>query len=94
MGCGMPLWASVGLVEGNRTGRDVGAEWLPDALERLQGLALRNFANHLLWEADPDCVLLRERFHHLRPDEQTALALFAGMMGGSAHQRCAGGTLP
>ncbi|MDW8425243.1 MAG: alpha-galactosidase [Meiothermus sp.] len=83
MGCGMPLWASVGLVEGNRTGRDVGAEWLPDALERLHGLALRNFANHLLWEADPDCVLLRERYHHLRPDEQTALALFAGMMGGA-----------
>ncbi len=83
MGCGMPLWASVGLVEGNRTGRDVGAEWPPDALERLQGLALRNFANHLLWEADPDCVLLRERFHHLRSEEQTALALFAGMLGGA-----------
>jgi hypothetical protein len=82
VGCGMPLWASVGLVEGNRTGRDVGAEWLPDTYERLHGLALRNFANHLLWEADPDCVLLRERFHHLSEKEQIGLALFSGMMGG------------
>lgn len=82
MGCGMPLWASVGLVDGNRTGRDVGADWLLDTYERLYGLALRNFSNHLLWEADPDCVLLRERFHHLSEREQTSLALFFGMMGG------------
>ncbi len=82
VGCGMPLWASVGLVDGNRIGRDVGAEWLPDTYERLYGLALRNFGNHLLWEADPDCVLLRERFHYLSEQEQTGLALFFGMMGG------------
>ncbi|WP_299431091.1 glycoside hydrolase family 36 protein [uncultured Meiothermus sp.] len=83
MGCGMPLWASVGLVDGIRTGRDVGADWLPDAYERLYGLALRNFGNHLLWEADPDCLLLRQHFHHLSHEEQTSLALFAGMMGGA-----------
>ncbi len=83
MGCGMPLWASVGLVDGNRTGRDVGADWLPDTYQRLYGLALRNFGNHQLWEADPDCVLLRERFHQLSEKEQTGLALFFGMMGGA-----------
>ncbi|RIH87438.1 Alpha-galactosidase [Calidithermus terrae] len=82
VGCGAPLWPSVGLVDGIRTGRDVGAEWPPDARERLHGLALRNFGNHLLWEADPDCVLLRERFHHLSPLEQESLARFAAMMGG------------
>lgn len=82
VGCGAPLWPSVGLVDGIRTGRDVGAEWPPDARKRLEGLALRNFGNHLLWEADPDCVLLRERFHHLSPLEQESLARFAAMMGG------------
>lgn len=82
VGCGAPLWPSVGLVDGIRTGRDVGAEWPPDARERLHGLALRNFGNHLLWEADPDCVLLRERFHHLSPLEQESLTRFAAMMGG------------
>jgi hypothetical protein len=44
--------------------------------------ACRNFANHILWQSDPDCVLVRERFHHLSEEEIKSLALYAGMTGG------------
>jgi alpha-galactosidase len=85
LGCGCPLWASVGLVDAVRIGRDVGVEWRGDNLSAqslLRDQATRNFANHLLWQADPDCILLRERFHHLTETEVKALAIYAGMSGG------------
>lgn len=82
LGCGCPLWASVGLVDAVRTGRDIGVEWLGGAQSLLRDQAARNFANHVLWQADPDCILLRERFHHLSDAEVRALAIYAGMTGG------------
>jgi alpha-galactosidase len=84
LGCGCPLWASVGLVDGVRIGRDVGVEWRGDlsAQSLLRDAAMRNFANHILWQADPDCILLRERFHHLTDAQLHSLALYAGMIGG------------
>jgi alpha-galactosidase len=65
LGCGCPLWAAVGLVEGIRIGNDVGVNWSGDLSGQslLRDLATRNFANHILWQVDPDCVLLRDRFH-------------------------------
>lgn len=87
LGCGCPLWASVGLVDGIRIGRDVGVRWrggedVHSAESLLRDQATRNFANHVLWEADPDCMLLRERFHHLTDVELRSLAIYAGMAGG------------
>lgn len=84
LGCGCPLWASVGLVDGVRIGRDVGVEWRGDlsAQSLLRDTGTRNFANHILWQADPDCILLRERFHHLTDAQLRSLALYAGMIGG------------
>lgn len=84
LGCGCPLWASVGLVDAVRTGRDVGVTWenSPAAPSPIRDQATRNFANHILWRGDPDCVLLRERFHHLTHKELRSLALYAGMCGG------------
>ena len=84
VGCGTPLWPGVGLMDAVRTGRDVGASWDTglDAAERLENLAVRNFGHGRLWQADPDCVLLRERFHHLTPGEVDTLALYSGMTGG------------
>lgn len=82
LGCGCPLWASVGLVDAIRTGKDVGVEWKQGAGALLEDLAARNFANGILWASDPDCILLRERFHHLAEKELEALALYAGMSGG------------
>jgi hypothetical protein len=84
LGCGYPLWASIGLVDAVRIGRDVGVTWGGDysAQSLLRDQACRNFANHILWQSDPDCVLLRERFHDLSEEEVKSLALYAGMAGG------------
>ncbi len=85
LGCGCPLWASVGLVDAVRIGRDVGVKWEGDSLAAqslLRDQATRNFGNHILWQTDPDCILLRERFHHLTDREIQSLALYAGMSGG------------
>ncbi len=83
-GCGCPLWASVGLVDAVRIGRDVGVTWHGDysAESLLRDLQSRNHAHRILWHADPDCVLLRDRFHHLTDDEVEALARFAAGSGG------------
>lgn len=84
LGCGCPLWASVGLVDAVRIGRDVGVAWSGDysAQSLLRDQACRNFANHILWQSDPDCVLLREQFHELSSEEVKSLAIYAGMAGG------------
>jgi alpha-galactosidase len=84
LGCGCPLWASIGLVDGVRIGRDVGVAWSGkfSAESLLRDQTSRNFANHILWQSDPDCVLLRERFHHLTAEEIKTLAIYAGMTGG------------
>ena len=84
LGCGCPLWASIGLVDGVRIGRDVGIAWSGDysAQSLLRDQSCRNFANHILWQSDPDCVLLRERFSDLSAEEIKSLALYAGMTGG------------
>lgn len=43
LGCGCPLWASVGLVEGVRTGRDASVAWGKGTELLLVNQALRNF---------------------------------------------------
>jgi alpha-galactosidase len=84
LGCGCPLWASVGLVDAIRIGQDVGVDWKGrlSAQSLLNDLATRNFANHLLWQGDPDCILLRDEHHNLTDNEVRSLALYAGMSGG------------
>jgi len=83
LGCGCPLFASIGLVDALRIGRDVGVEWRGDysAQSMLRDSMLRNFANGMFWRADPDCILLRERFHNLSDTEVRSLAIYAGMAG-------------
>lgn len=85
LGCGAPLWASVGLVDANRIGRDVGVQWSgPDqsAESLLRDQGTRRHANGILWQADPDCILLRDRFHDLSTAQVEALAHIAGDVGG------------
>jgi len=84
LGCGCPLWVTVGLVDGIRIGSDVGVSWRGhlSAESLLRDQASRNFANHILWQIDADCILLRERFHHLTETELRSLAIYAGMSGG------------
>jgi alpha-galactosidase len=84
LGCGCPLWASVGLVDAVRIGRDIGVSWHGEysAESLLRDQLTRNHASGILWQADPDCVLLRDRFHELTDDEVRSLLLFAGLSGG------------
>lgn len=84
IGCGCPLWASVGYVDAVRIGRDVGVHWEGDgsAQSLIHDGMNRNFANHILWQADPDSILLRTKYHHLSAVEVKSLAIYAGMMGG------------
>ena len=84
VGCGCPLWASVGLVDAVRIGRDVGArmtgEQSAESLLRVQ--RTRSHANGVLWQADPDCILLRDRFHELSDLQIDTLAKVADDVGG------------
>ena len=84
LGCGCPLWASVGLVDAVRIGRDIGVSWVGEysGESLLRDQLTRNHASGILWQADPDCVLLRDRFHELSEGEVRSLLLFAGLSGG------------
>jgi len=84
LGCGCPLWASVGYIDAARIGRDIGVKWHGEysADSLLRDQLTRNHASGILWQADPDCVLLRDRFHELSEDEVRSLITFAGLSGG------------
>lgn len=84
LGCGSPIWAPIGLIDAVRIGRDVGITWKGhySAESLLRDQTARNFANGILWQADPDCILLRDRFHHLTQEQVRSLAMFAGLAGG------------
>lgn len=84
LGCGGPIWAPIGLMDAVRIGRDVGVSWRGNhsAESLLRDQTSRNFANGILWQADPDCILLRSRFHELTAAEVQSLAYFAGLSGG------------
>jgi hypothetical protein len=81
---GQPLWASIGLADTIRISGDVGVSWYGTASAQalLNDLPVRNFANHILWQIDPDAVLLRTGFHNLTDTEVRSLAVLAGMSGG------------
>lgn len=86
LGSGCPLWAGIGLLDAARISRDIGVMWEGSysAQSLLRDQATRNFGSGILWQADPDCILLRERFHNLRDTEIRSLAIYAGMAGGLA----------
>lgn len=84
LGCGCPLWASIGYVDAVRIGRDLGVTWYGEysAESLLRDLATRNHANGVLWQADPDCLLLRDRFHELDDNQIESLARYGAACGG------------
>lgn len=82
--CGSPIWAPIGYADAMRIGRDIGVSWSGhySAQSLLRDQTARNFANGVLWQSDPDCILLRDRFHDLSLDQVESLAMFAGLAGG------------
>jgi alpha-galactosidase len=71
LGCGAPLGACIGVVDGMRIGPDVAPAWDPPAARdgyadaapstknALRNTLARSFLHRRLWLNDPDCVMLR-----------------------------------
>ena len=96
LGCGCPLGAAVGIVDGMRIGPDVAPHWWPDPATRVPGIeetqpstrsAIRSalaraFMHRRLWLNDPDCLMVRSRDTGLAPCEREALASVIAATGG------------
>jgi len=96
LGCGCPLGAAVGAVDGMRIGPDVAPAWAPDPAVAIPGLgstlpAVRNAVRNVLsrawmhrrlWLNDPDCLMVRTRETDLSQEEVTSLAASIAATGG------------
>jgi alpha-galactosidase len=88
LGCGCPLGAAVGIVDGMRIGPDVAPFWGgagsgdPSTVHALDAIIARSFMHRRLWLNDPDCLMLRTRETKLSPDERGALAATIAGSGG------------
>ena len=69
LGCGCPLGAAVGIVDGMRIGPDVAPYWgasaggagEPGTALAIDAILARSFMHRQLWLNDPDCVMLRAK---------------------------------
>jgi alpha-galactosidase len=97
LGCGAPLGAAVGVVDGMRIGPDVAPYWLPapplvpgleatfpSTRSALRSIFVRSFMHRRLWQNDPDCLMTRSRDTHLGPEERRSLASAIAASGGLA----------
>jgi len=96
LGCGCPLGAAVGVVDGMRIGPDVAPAWLPDPAHAIPGIeatvpstrnAVRNvlarsWMHRRLWLNDPDCLMARSRDTDLSAAETRTLAAAIAATGG------------
>jgi alpha-galactosidase len=98
LGCGCPLGAAVGVVDGMRIGPDVAPAWAPDPATLVPGIeetqpatrsAVRSalsraWMHRRLWLNDPDCLLARSADTSLTEDERGTLAAAIAITGGMA----------
>jgi alpha-galactosidase len=99
LGCGAPLGAAVGLVDGMRIGADVAPWWHvqdfqyrppghtggePATVNAWRNTLSRSFLHRRLWLNDPDCLMLRAERTALEPEQMRAWALAVGVSGGMA----------
>ena len=99
LGCGAPLGASVGVVDGMRIGADVAPWWHPQpeqyrppghlggepaTVNAWRNTLSRSFMHRRLWLNDPDCLMLRVERTKLEPEQMRAWALAVGVSGGMA----------
>jgi alpha-galactosidase len=88
LGCGCPLGAAVGMVDGMRIGPDVSPYWGsggagdPSTVHALDAIIARSFMHRRLWLNDPDCLMLRAKETQLSADERRALASVIAGSGG------------
>jgi len=98
LGCGCPLGAAVGVVDGMRIGPDVAPTWLHDPAASVSGIEetlpsargavrstlARTWMHRRLWLNDPDCLLARSDDTELTRDERELLATAIAAAGGMA----------
>jgi alpha-galactosidase len=90
LGCGCPLGAAVGIVDGMRIGPDVAPFWgatagamgEPGTALAIDAILARSFMHRRLWLNDPDCLMLRAKETQLSNDEREALAWTIAASGG------------
>ncbi len=96
LGCGCPLGAAVGVVDGMRIGPDVAPSWDVAAGASIPGIeatqpSLRNAVRNVLcrawmhrrlWLNDPDCLMVRSRDTRLTSAEARTLATAISVTGG------------
>jgi 2-hydroxy-3-keto-5-methylthiopentenyl-1-phosphate phosphatase len=96
LGCGCPLGAAVGVVDGMRIGPDVAPSWRPDARAAIPGIEstvpatrsavrsvlARAWMHRRLWLNDPDCLMARTRETQLTQEEINTLAGCIAATGG------------
>jgi alpha-galactosidase len=96
LGCGMPLSAGIGTVDGMRIGPDTGPYWIqgPGRLLRsgsmvgvrnsIRNTFVRQGSHKQFYLNDPDCVMLREKKTKLTPEERfsqiNAIILSGGLL--------------
>ena len=97
LGCGAPLGACVGVVDGMRIGPDVAPWWsprrdlwdlpgymatVPAAVNAWRNTLTRAHLHRRLWRNDPDCVMLRHTDTDLTEDQVRAWAMAVAVSGG------------
>lgn len=96
LGCGCPLGAAVGVVDGMRIGPDTAPAWdtvealripgleptLPAARNALRNTLARAWMHRRLWQNDPDCLMTRGSDTELSAAEVRTLAVAAAATGG------------
>ena len=90
LGCGCPLGAAVGIVDGMRIGPDVAPYWgatagaagEPGTALAIEAILARSFMHRRWWLNDPDCLMLRAKETRLTNDEREALAWTIAASGG------------
>ena len=96
LGCGCPLGAAVGVVDGMRIGPDVAPSWraepgvripgieetLPSTRAAVRSVLARAWMHRRLWLNDPDCLMARARDTRLSPAEARTLAIAIAATGG------------
>lgn len=96
LGCGLPLGAGIGVVDGMRIGPDVAPWWgprdafpgyadaAPSTLNAWRSTLVRSAFHRRLWLNDPDCLMLRTADTDLTREAVRAWALAVGQSGGMA----------
>src|SRR5581483_100318 len=99
LGCGAPLGATIGVVDGMRIGPDVAPWWdhpagrwfppgyrdtVPATANALAATKARQFLHRRLWLNDPDCLMLRTQQTELTVEQVHRWAQAVGDSGGMA----------